>query len=38
MTEPTGGSKFWELFKVITTYSQGEHDHQEKGLRVIAGV
>ncbi len=38
MTEPTGESKFSELFKVITTYSQGDHDHQEKALRVIAGA
>lgn len=39
MTESTGGeSKFSELFGVITKYSQGDHDHQEKALRVIAGA
>lgn len=38
MTESTGGNKFSELFGVITKYSQGDHDHQEKALRVIAGV
>jgi hypothetical protein len=39
MTGSTGGeSKFSELFEVITRYSQGDHDHQEKALRVIAGV
>lgn len=39
MTEPTGGeNKFSELFGVITKYSQGDHDHQEKALRVIAGA
>ncbi|MDQ3911344.1 MAG: hypothetical protein M3305_06175 [Actinomycetota bacterium] len=38
MTEPTGESKFSELFGVITKYSQGDHDRQEKALRVIAGV
>jgi hypothetical protein len=38
MTEPTGESKFLDLFKVITTYSKGDHDHQEKALRVIAGA
>jgi hypothetical protein len=38
MTESTRGeSKFSELFEVITRYSQGDHDYQEKALRVIAG-
>jgi hypothetical protein len=39
MTGSTGSeNKFSELFRVVTRYSQGDHDHQEKALRVIAGV
>ncbi len=38
MTEPSNGGKFSELFEVITTYSQRDHAHQQKALRVIAGV
>lgn len=38
MTQPTSGSEFPELFEVITKYSQRDYDHQEKALRVIAGV
>jgi hypothetical protein len=38
MMEFTGESKFSELFGVITKYSQGDHDYQEKALQVIAGV
>ena len=39
MTEPTTSrGKFSELFEVITKYSQGDYDHQEQALRVIAGV
>ncbi len=37
MTESTGGGKFSELFEVLTTYSQRDHAHQQKALRVIAG-
>jgi hypothetical protein len=38
MTESSNGGKFSELFEVITTYSQRDHAHQQKALRVIAGV
>ena len=38
MTRSTSGDKFSELFGVITKYSQGDYDHQQKALRVIAGV
>ena len=38
VAEPAGGGKFSELFEVITKYSQGDYDHQEQALRVIAGV
>ncbi len=38
VTESNGGGKFSELFEVITKYSQGDYDHQEQALRVIAGV
>jgi hypothetical protein len=38
VTQPTSGSEFPELFEVITKYSQRDYDHQEKALRVIAGV
>jgi hypothetical protein len=38
MTEPAGSGNFSELFEVITKYSQRDRDHQEKALRVIAGV
>lgn len=38
MARSSEGSKFSELFEVITKYSQGDHDHQDKALRVIAGV
>ena len=38
MTQSTSEDKFSELFEVITKYSQGDYDHQQKALRVIAGV
>ena len=38
MTESSNDGKFSELFEVITTYSQRDHAHQQKALRVIAGV
>ncbi len=38
MAESSNGGKFSELFEVITTYSQRDHAHQQKALRVIAGV
>ncbi len=38
MTQSTSKDKFSELFEVITKYSQGDYDHQQKALRVIAGV
>jgi hypothetical protein len=39
VTEPTTSrGKFSELFEVITKYSQGDYDYQQKALRVISGV
>lgn len=38
MTEPANEGKFSELFKVLTTYSQRDHAHQDRALRVIAGA
>jgi hypothetical protein len=38
MTESSNSGKFSELFEVITAYSQRDHTHQQKALRVIAGV
>ena len=38
MTQSSSEDKFSELFEVITKYSQGDYDHQQKALRVIAGV
>jgi hypothetical protein len=38
VTQSTSKDKFSELFEVITKYSQGDYDHQQKALRVIAGV
>jgi hypothetical protein len=38
MTDYTGENKFSDLFSVLTKYSQGDHDQQDKALRVIAGV
>ena len=38
MTNSTSGGEFTELFEVITKYSQMDYDHQEKALRVIAGI
>ena len=38
MAESSNGGKFSELFEVITAYSQRDHAHQQKALRVIAGV
>ncbi len=38
MTQSTSGGRFSELFGVITKYAQGDYDHQQKALRVIAGV
>jgi len=38
VTQSTSEDKFSELFEVITKYSQGDYDHQQKALRVIAGV
>ena len=38
MTDSTSGGEFTELFEVITKYSQMDHDHQEKALRVIAAI
>jgi hypothetical protein len=38
VTDSTSGGEFTELFEVITKYSQMDHDHQEKALRVIAAI
>jgi hypothetical protein len=38
LADPAGSGKFTELFEVIIKYSQGDYDHQEQALRVIAGV
>lgn len=38
MTGSINSGEFTELFEVITKYSQMDHDHQEKALRVIAAI
>jgi hypothetical protein len=38
VTDSTSSGEFTELFEVITKYSQMDHDHQEKALRVIAAI
>jgi hypothetical protein len=38
VTDSVSGGEFSELFEVITKYSQMDYDHQEKALRVIAGI
>jgi len=38
VTNSTSGGEFTELFEVITKYSQMDYDHQDKALRVIAGI
>ncbi len=38
MTDSISGGEFTELFEVITKYSQMGYGHQEKALRMIAGI
>jgi hypothetical protein len=38
VTDSVRGGEFSELFEVITKYSQMDYEHQEKALRVIAGI